>query len=258
MSARRAACPLAEVTAVKAGVGTPWRGAGANEGGTSLTAADASERQPGAPAGFARKVGRRRAEVSRVSAAVPAETLEAARLGAGWAFEGIYRALAGPVRRFVAAQGACDPDATTQDVFLRVLGGLGRFDGDADHLRSWVFTVARNRLVDEHRAAARRPVAAAEAAPDRPAPGTEDDVVAGLDARRIHAVLDTLPDEQREVVVLRFLSDLPLSEVAAVVGRSLPAVKALQHRGVARLRRQLQDLAPQPASFPAVPTFTSV
>lgn len=193
-----------------------------------------------------------------MSGAVPAEALEAARLGAGWAFEGIYRALAAPVRRFLAAQGARDAEATTQDVFLRVLGGLDRFDGDADHLRSWVFTVARNVLIDEHRAAARRPVAAAEPAPDLPAPGGEDDVVAGLDSRRILAVLDTLAADQREVVVLRFLADLPLADVAAVVGRSVPSVKALQHRGVTRLRRQLQDLAPEPASFPAVASFTSV
>lgn len=193
-----------------------------------------------------------------MSGAVSPEALAAARLGAGWGFEGIYRALAGPVRRFLAASGAADPDATTQDVFLRVLRGLDRFDGDADHLRSWVFTVARHLLVDEHRAAARRPLLAAEPAPDRPAAGSEDDVVDGLDARRVHAVLRTLPEEQREVVVLRFLVDLPLAEVAAIVGRSLPAVKALQHRGVARLRRQLEDLAPQPASFPGVPSFTSV
>lgn len=193
-----------------------------------------------------------------MSGAISAEALLAARLGAGWAFEGIYRALAAPVRRFLVAQGASDPDASTQDVFLRVLRGLDRFEGDADHLRSWVFTVARNQLVDEHRAAARRPVSAGVPAPDGPAPGSEDDLVDGLDARRIHAVLDTLPSEQREVVVLRFLADLPLAEVAVVVGRSLPAVKALQHRGVARLRRQLQDPARQAASISPVPSFTSV
>ena len=193
-----------------------------------------------------------------MAAAVPAEALEAARLGAGWAFEGIYASLAGPVRRFLAAQGAPDPDATTQDVFLRVFRSLDRFDGDAEHLRSWVFTVARNRLVDERRAASRRPVVDECPAPERPAPGGEDDIVAGLDLGRIRRVLAGLPDDQREVVVLRFLLDLPLAEVAAIVGRSLQAVKALQHRGLARLRRQLEDLSLQPASFPASPTFTSV
>lgn len=191
-------------------------------------------------------------------ATVPAETLLAARLGAGWAFEGIYAALAGHVRRFVAASGASDPEATTQEVFLRVLRRLDRFDGDAEHLRSWVFAVARNLLVDERRAAARRPAVAAGPPPDHPQPGGEDDVVAGLDARRVRAVLDALPEDQREVVVLRFLLDLPLAEVADVVGRSLPAVKALQHRGLARLRCHLEDSAPRAASFPAVPTFTAV
>jgi RNA polymerase sigma-70 factor (ECF subfamily) len=193
-----------------------------------------------------------------VRAAVPDEALVAARLGAGWAFEGIYTSLGGHVRRFLAAQGAPDPDATTQEVFVRVFRSLDRFEGDADHLRSWVFTVARNLLVDERRAASRRPLLAAEPPPDGPAPGGEDDVVAGLDAGRIRVLLDDLPEDQREVVVLRFLLDLPLGEVAAIVGRSSGAVKALQHRGLARLRRRLEDLSPPAVPLPASPSFTSV
>lgn len=189
--------------------------------------------------------------------AVTADALDAARVGAGWAFEGIYGALGGHVRGFLAAQGAPDPDATTQEVFLRVFRGLDRFDGDAEHLRSWVFTVARNLLIDERRAAARRPVTADASLPERGEPGSEDDLVAGLDARHVRAVLDELPDDQREVVVLRFLADLPLADVAAVTGRSLTAVKALQHRGLARLRRLLQDSSPKPASSPVGATFTS-
>ena len=190
-------------------------------------------------------------------AIVHADALAAARLGAGWAFEGIYLTLAGPVRRFLAAQGAPDPEPTTQEVFLRVFRSLGRFEGDAEHLRSWVFTVARNLLVDERRTAARRPRVADQAPPEQPAPGGEDDVIGGLDGAAVRAVLDELPDDQREVVVLRFLLDLPLAEVATIVGRSLPAVKALQHRGLARLRRRLEDLAPQAAPLPAAATFTT-
>ena len=185
------------------------------------------------------------------------DALDAARVGAGWAFEGIYSALGGQVRRFLAAQGAPDPDALTQDVFVRVFGGLDRFEGDAEHLRSWVFTVARNLLIDQRRAAARRPVTADAPVPERGVPGAEDDVVAGLDARRVLDVLDTLPADQREVVVLRFLVDLPLAEVAAVTGHSTSAVKALQHRGLARLRRRLEDPVVKAASSVASPTFTT-
>lgn len=189
--------------------------------------------------------------------AVTADALSAARTGAGWAFEGIYGALAGPVRRFLAVQGAPDPDATTQEVFLRVFRGLGGFDGDAEHLRSWVFTVARNLLVDEHRAASRRPANADAPLPDQAGPGAEDELHASLDAGYVRGVLDALPADQREVVALRFLADLPLADVATVTGRSVPAVKALQHRGLARLRRLLEDSAARPASSPAAATFTT-
>ncbi len=188
---------------------------------------------------------------------VAADALDAARQGQGWAFERIYTTLAGHVRRFLAAQGAPDADASTQEVFLRVFRGLDRFDGDAEHLRSWVFTVARNLLVDERRAAARRPQTADVPAPEGTVPGAEDDVVAGLDARQVREVLDSLPPDQREVVVLRFLADLPLADVATITGHSLPAVKALQHRGLARLRRILEDPASRPASSPAPVTFTT-
>ena len=188
---------------------------------------------------------------------VNADALDAARLGQGWAFEGIYTALAGHVRRFLAAQGAPDPDATTQEVFLRVFRSLDRFEGDAQHLRSWVFTVARNLLVDERRAASRRPVTADEPPPEPGVPAAEDDVVAGIDAGPVRKVLDSLPEDQREVVVLRFLADLPLADVATITGHSVPAVKALQHRGLARLRRMIEDPAPEPASSTAGVAFTS-
>jgi len=58
------------------------------------------------------------------------------------------------------------------------------------------------------------------------------------------------------VVVLRFLADLPLADVATITGHSMPAVKALQHRGLARLRRLLEDSPSQPASSSARMAFT--
>jgi RNA polymerase sigma-70 factor (ECF subfamily) len=191
-----------------------------------------------------------------VPAPVPADALAAARRGEGWAFEGIYTALGGPVRRFVAAQGAPDPEATTQEVFVRVFRRLDRFVGDAHHLRSWVFTVARNLLVDERRAGSRRPDLAQGPVPDRPAPRNEDDLVAALDDREVRRVLDQLPADQREVVVLRYLVDLPLAEVSVIVGRSTSAVKALQHRGLVGLRRRLEDPGAGSAPSPGRPSFS--
>ena len=57
--------------------------------------------------------------------------------------------------------------------------------------------------------------------------------------------------------MVRFLVDLPLAEVASITGRSLAGVKALQHRGLARLRHLVEDPARDHAPFPATQTFTA-
>ena len=88
-------------------------------------------------------------------------------------------------------------------------------------------------------------------------PGSQDALVAGIEADEVRSILDLLPADQREVVVLRFLVDLPLAEVASITGRSLAGVKALQHRGLARLRHLVEDPARDRAPFPATRTFTT-
>jgi RNA polymerase sigma-70 factor (ECF subfamily) len=54
-----------------------------------------------------------------------------------------------------------------------------------------------------------------------------------------------LEPDQREVVILRFLNDLPIKEVAQTLGKTEAAVKALQHRGLLNLRQALAQEAPQ-------------
>lgn len=187
------------------------------------------------------------------------DSLAAARLGQGWAFEGIYRDLGGPVHRFLAAQGVVDPEALTQDVFLRAFRNLERFSGDGEALRSWIFTIAHNLLIDDRRAATRRP--RPDCADDLAGVaelGSQDALDAVLERGRIRFLLDALPSEQRRVVALRFLADLPLADVAIVMDRSLEAVKALQHRGLAQLRRLLEELPEEAASSMPIPTFTTL
>ena len=112
---------------------------------------------------------------------------------------------------------------------------LPRFRGDDDALRRWVFTISHNRLLDARRRQARRPVTSWEPVPDR----AERPVADSFDPE-LASALTTLTDDQREVVVLRFVADLPLEEVARVTGRKVGAVKALQHRALDALARQLR------------------
>lgn len=177
------------------------------------------------------------------------DALTAARVGAGWAFERVYRALAPAVLAYLRAQGCADPEGTVDEVFLRVFRGIGEFEGTDAQFRSWVFAIAHNLVVDERRMAARRP--SLQPLHDRLDPrggDVEDDALERVGAGRVRQVLDLLAPDQRDVLLLRVVADLPLDEVAAATGRSVGAVKALQHRGLASLRRRLEEILPEAVS----------
>ena len=147
---------------------------------------------------------------------------------------GVYRTLAPAVRGYLRGQGVPEPDDVLSEVFLQVARSLHRFRGGDEDLRRWVFTIARNRAIDDRRRRARRPAPAAGAVPDSPAPSASEP----LDPQLVAALGQLTPD-QREVVLLRFVADLPLGEVARITRRSAGAVKSIQHRGLAQLGRIL-------------------
>lgn len=192
------------------------------------------------------------------------ELLVAAQAGGGWAMERIYLALAPVVQGYLRAQGSPDPEGGVNDVFLRAFRSLPTFEGDIVRFRSWVFTIAHNLVLDQRRFASRRP-------PERPlddltswsgSPAdTADDAVRALTLQRLTRQLDLLTPEQRDVLVLRFVLDLDIEEVARVQNRSVGATKALQHRALATVRRRLQEISEistEAVSPEARPTLTEV
>jgi RNA polymerase sigma factor (sigma-70 family) len=148
----------------------------------------------------------------------------------------LYRQLAPVVLGYVRSQGAAEPEDLLGEIFLQVVRDIGRFQGDEAALRRWVFTIAHHRLIDARRRSQRRPAISDGPVPDQAAsPGPEP-----LDPDLLEA-LAALTAEQREVVALRFVADLPIDAVAAVTGRSTGAVKALQHRALEDLARKLGE-----------------
>lgn len=167
--------------------------------------------------------------------------LDQARAGVPAGFDALVRHLHGRLLGFCRARGADDPEALADDVLVAMCRSIDSFDGNLAELRAWVFTIARNRLVDERRRAGRR----IDSRPTEPSDltdlaGAEDVDLEAFDERaRIDALLSGLTDEQREVVVLRIVVGLSVEEVAAVVGRRPGAVRALQHRALRQLRASL-------------------
>ncbi len=168
--------------------------------------------------------------------------LSSARADEPWAYERLWRWLSPGVVSYLRLQGAADPEDLTSEVFLGAFRSLGRFSGNEHQFRGWVFTIAHRRLVDERRRAAVRPAWGGNGSlPDRRGGDVEDDALRQLAEERVHHLCGLLPPAQRDVLLLRLVADLTVEQVAAALGRTTGAVKALQRRGLAALRHTFEQ-----------------
>lgn len=169
------------------------------------------------------------------------DLITAAKRGSERAWEEIYETLAGPVTGYLRSRGAADPEDLCSEVFLQVARDIRRFDGSAEKFRSWVFVIAHRRLIDSRRASARRIAVVDRADDDLELEGgnVEEEVLESLGATWTERVLDTLTEDQRQVLALRIVADLSLEQTAAAMGKRVGAVKALQRRALSRIKTQL-------------------
>ncbi len=169
--------------------------------------------------------------------------LVSAQGGDGRAFEQLFEVLSRRVYAFVRVRGATDPEGMVNDVFLKVFTGLGGFAGNEVQFRAWVFTIARNTLIDEGRRRQRRVAETSMEASDEAGAAVGDveaEALGSLGNTWVAAELGVLTAEQREVVVLRIVADLTIEAIAEVLGKRVGAVKALQRRAFRTLAKNLE------------------
>jgi len=165
--------------------------------------------------------------------------LAAARRGDEAAWTKLYLDLAPVLTGFLIGRGARNPEDITSETLLQVVRDLRTFSGDEASFRSWVFTVARHRMIDDIRRADARPADATDDdALDELAPthSFEDAAVANLGPAELEHLLCATTPDQRDVLLLRYVADLTLHEAAEVLGKEYNAVKALHRRGIDALR----------------------
>jgi RNA polymerase sigma-70 factor (ECF subfamily) len=166
--------------------------------------------------------------------------LEAARRGEEWGVTLLYRALNPAVLRYLEHQAREVADDLAAETWVAAVRGLSGFQGSSSDFRVWLFTVARNRVVDHRRRQGRRPTISA-LDQDVDAPGPIDVALQAIDALSVRQAMALLvrelPKAQAEVIVLRVLADLSVEEVAQITGRSAGSVRVLQHRGLRKLEK---------------------
>lgn len=176
------------------------------------------------------------------------ELVAQAAAGEPGALHSIYEALAPRVSGYLRSHGSSDPEGLTQEVFLTLFHRMPDLTGGATGLRTFAFSLAHARIVDELRARRRQPVNVAYApdSDERASDSAETVVVRALGTEQALALVDSLNDGQREVVLLRVVAGLSLEETATTLGRSVGAVKQLQRRGLLALRSTAHDLGVTP------------
>ena len=128
-------------------------------------------------------------------------------------------------------------DDVAQEVLLAVLTALPRYRDEGRPFAAFVYGVAAHKVADHHRAAVRRPLPVADLpeAVDG-ALGPEDLAMRSADADTARALVDQLPEPQRELIMLRVAAGLSAEETGAVLGMTAGAVRVAQHRALTKLR----------------------
>lgn len=132
-------------------------------------------------------------------------------------------------------------DDLTQETYLRALRALPTWEDRGYDLGPWLMRIARNLLIDHHKCGrTRRELSSAghlvRDAADSTSAGPEEQVEEWLDREWLHTALRSLGPDQQLCLTLRFLRGLSLLETSQHLGKSVGAVKSLQHRAVMELR----------------------
>jgi len=129
----------------------------------------------------------------------------------------------------------------TGEVFVRLVERIDRFTYRGRPIRAWLYTIARNLVADHRRTLSKATALSLEKAlPADKANQPDQAVQHRLTQECLAAALQHLTEDQRQVILLKFVEDQSNARIAALLGKTEGAVKSLQHRALAALRRALE------------------
>jgi len=170
------------------------------------------------------------------------EALTAARQGDEQGFATIWRAFNPPLLRYLRGMGAIEErEDLASQTWLEAVRRLEHFTGDESGFRSWLFTIARHRLIDMRRTQARRPEKLSAEPVELEGNGDDPGSLAETrwSTEQALALIGSLPPGQAEVVLLRVVAGLSNAEVAEIMGKREGTVRVLGHRALKKLAKRV-------------------
>ena len=168
--------------------------------------------------------------------------VDAARAGDEGALAELYKLYYPRVYRYILARmgNPYDAEDIAEEVFLRVLDAIGRFQWREAPFSAWLFRIAHNAVISQRRKEGSRGRSSplSEALPVN-SQGPEEMVANRLALNEVMKAAETLPDAQRRVIGLRFAAGLTVAETARAMGKGEGNVKVIQHKAIAKLREML-------------------
>ncbi|MEX0800558.1 MAG: sigma-70 family RNA polymerase sigma factor [Dehalococcoidia bacterium] len=170
------------------------------------------------------------------------EIVDAARAGDEAALAELYNRYFPRVYRYILARmgNTYDAEDLTEEVFLRVLDAIERFQWREAPFSAWLFRIAHNAVISHRRkeGARGRSTPLSEALPVG-SQGPEEMVENRLALKEIMKAAETLPEAQRKVISLRFAAGLSVAETARAMDKGEGNVKVIQHKAITKLREML-------------------
>lgn len=138
------------------------------------------------------------------------------------------------LRRLTGRDQAADD--LQQEVWLAVVRNIARLKSP-EAFTVWLYRIARSKAINRISVNHKDVPLDEEPAAETP----DEDIFRASDAARVHAALNGLVPEHREVLLLRFMEDLSYEQIAEVIGRNIGTVRSRIHYGKCALRRQLEN-----------------
>jgi RNA polymerase sigma-70 factor (ECF subfamily) len=137
-----------------------------------------------------------------------------------------------------------DPDLAedlTGEVFVRMLANLSNYEDRSLPFRAWLYSIARNLVIDHFRKNSSRMTVSLNDITDEPmeSESLEEQAEKTLNLKQVRQMLEQINPDEREVVQLRFLAGLSLKETAIATNQTIAAVKAQQHKGLLSLKAMI-------------------